>query len=481
MARDAEKTAAGARSSGGRRRPHLATANVTIATATRAVRIAARRRLTGLPVCRRSPQAEASPRGRWPRAPASLAPAAGFPRALPRHRMRHGPPRVSPCRTSLSPAAIVVALGARPRRSRPALLVRRSRDASRRRPARRSSSTASRSTTSTAARGLPSSTCTAPAAPSTTSSSRPGPGSPNATGWSPSTGPGYGYSGAPADGGRRAARPGAPAARRAAPTCDVERPVIVAHSAGVPTALALALEHPRRGRRDRDARRLLLLGARPRPRSSAACVACRSSGRFCARRSSSPWGRSSPASPSTASSIPTRPTRRSRASHRRSSSTRSDRRTPRATSRISRRGCASSAPRYAEIDLPVVAVHGLADYVVSAAQAVRFAQVVPQTELVLLEEVGHLPHFARPDAVVAAVERVWPGPTGAEPASSLPSIRTLHPPAWPGCPPEPPPCAAVAGRPVTFASPHPPAYTPPLVALGGEPAVPCTRNPLQRG
>ena len=30
-----------------------------------------------------------------------------------------------------------------------------------------------------------------------------------------------------------------------------------------------------------------------------------------------------------------------------------------------------------------------------------------QTELVLLEEVGHLPHFTRPEAVVDAVDAAW--------------------------------------------------------------------------
>ena len=34
----------------------------------------------------------------------------------------------------------------------------------------------------------------------------------------------------------------------------------------------------------------------------------------------------------------------------------------------------------------------------------RFSQVVSQTELVLLEEIGHLPHFTRPEAVIDAVD-----------------------------------------------------------------------------
>ena len=110
-------------------------------------------------------------------------------------------------------------------------------------------------------------------------------------------------------------------------------------------------------------------------------------------------------------------------------------------------GLRALAPRYAEIGTPVVAVHGLADRVVSAAQAVRLCERVPHADLVLLEETGHVPHFTRPDAVLDAVALAW----------------------------------RRAGERGTFASPRAPAYTRSLVALGGEPAVPCTRNPLQRG
>lgn len=66
-------------------------------------------------------------------------------------------------------------------------------------------------------------------------------------------------------------------------------------------------------------------------------------------------------------------------------------------------GLRELAGRYAEGMVPVVAIHGLADYVVSGAQAVRFAQLWTPTRLVLLEDVGHLPHFAAPQAVLEAV------------------------------------------------------------------------------
>ena len=109
-------------------------------------------------------------------------------------------------------------------------------------------------------------------------------------------------------------------------------------------------------------------------------------------------------------------------------------------------GLRTLARHYAGLQVPVVAVHGLADAVVSAAQAVRLCQLAPRSDLVLLEETGHQPHFARPKAVLEAVALAW--------------RRAAQP---------------------TFAAAPSPAYTADLAALGGEPAVPCTRNPLQRG
>ena len=116
-------------------------------------------------------------------------------------------------------------------------------------------------------------------------------------------------------------------------------------------------------------------------------------------------------------------------------------------------GLRSLARRYADLETPVVAVHGLADVVVSAAQAVRLCQLVPRCDLVLLEEDGHMPHFTRPDDVLEAVALAWRRAGVAAGPRPPPRLRRLTPAA----------------------------YTPPLVALGGEPAVPCTRNPLQRG
>lgn len=63
-------------------------------------------------------------------------------------------------------------------------------------------------------------------------------------------------------------------------------------------------------------------------------------------------------------------------------------------------------PRFAELRLPIEIVHGDADTTVPAAiHAIPFAQRYAPARLTLLEGVGHMPHHAAPDAVVAAVDR----------------------------------------------------------------------------
>lgn len=217
--------------------------------------------------------------------------------------------------------------------------------------------------------------------------------------------PGYGYSGAPAD------LAGAPLVQArllhaAMRRLRLERSVIVAHSAGVPTALALALEHPHDvagivtlggyffSARDPDrvigrVRGVPVVGALLR--ATIIVPVGMLLARFAVNRLFYPDA-ADPAYARIAPALVLHPKRQAHAAR---------------DVKDLEMGMRELSPRYAEIAQPVVAVHGLADYVVSAAQAVRFAQIVPQTELVLLEEVGHLPHFVRPDEVVAAVERVW--------------------------------------------------------------------------
>ena len=64
------------------------------------------------------------------------------------------------------------------------------------------------------------------------------------------------------------------------------------------------------------------------------------------------------------------------------------------------------APRYGTLTLPVEIVHGTADRVVPIdVHAEVLLQQVPSAHLTRLEGVGHMPHHAAPEAVVAAIDR----------------------------------------------------------------------------
>jgi pimeloyl-ACP methyl ester carboxylesterase len=64
------------------------------------------------------------------------------------------------------------------------------------------------------------------------------------------------------------------------------------------------------------------------------------------------------------------------------------------------------AVAYPRLDLPVEVVHGTEDSIVPAEiHAVPLSQVLPEAELTLLPGVGHMPHHADPEAVVAAIDR----------------------------------------------------------------------------
>lgn len=65
------------------------------------------------------------------------------------------------------------------------------------------------------------------------------------------------------------------------------------------------------------------------------------------------------------------------------------------------------APRYGEIGLPLEVLHGTADRTVWAdVHAAPLARRVAGARLTLLEDVGHMPHHAAPEAVVRAALRL---------------------------------------------------------------------------
>jgi pimeloyl-ACP methyl ester carboxylesterase len=65
------------------------------------------------------------------------------------------------------------------------------------------------------------------------------------------------------------------------------------------------------------------------------------------------------------------------------------------------------APRYKDIATPTVVIAGTADDIVSPTIHARaIAAVLPHARLVLLEGVGHMPHYAATDAVMDAIDAV---------------------------------------------------------------------------
>jgi pimeloyl-ACP methyl ester carboxylesterase len=64
------------------------------------------------------------------------------------------------------------------------------------------------------------------------------------------------------------------------------------------------------------------------------------------------------------------------------------------------------AARYGDLSLPVEIMHGTADTIVPAdIHAQPLAQLLPDAVLTLLPGIGHMPHHAAPEAVVAAIRR----------------------------------------------------------------------------
>lgn len=242
--------------------------------------------------------------------------------------------------------------------------------------------------------------------------------------------PGAGYS------GRAGTQSGAPHVQAAVlhgalRALGVERPVVMAHSAGAPIALALALAHPG------DVAAVVTLGgyvfsARDPAHAFSRLFTVPVLGALVCRTVVTPLGHllapavlrhvfapdpPDPAYAHLAPGLALRPERMNGDA----------RDLP-----VIERGLRELAPRYAQLKTPVVAVHGVADRVVGAAQAVRLCELVPHGDLVLLEETGHMPHFTRPHAVLEAVTLAWRraadidrGPGERPPAGSSPVRTTM--------------------------------------------------------
>ena len=65
------------------------------------------------------------------------------------------------------------------------------------------------------------------------------------------------------------------------------------------------------------------------------------------------------------------------------------------------------AERYHRLDMPVEVVHGTKDTIVPLKiHGARMVELIPGARLTPLEGVGHMPHHARPEVAVAAIDRV---------------------------------------------------------------------------
>jgi pimeloyl-ACP methyl ester carboxylesterase len=66
-------------------------------------------------------------------------------------------------------------------------------------------------------------------------------------------------------------------------------------------------------------------------------------------------------------------------------------------------------PRYGEIKVPVVIIHGDVDKSVRLDRHARqFVKAVPHTELIVLSGIGHLVQNAATDEAIAAIEKLMP-------------------------------------------------------------------------
>jgi pimeloyl-ACP methyl ester carboxylesterase len=70
---------------------------------------------------------------------------------------------------------------------------------------------------------------------------------------------------------------------------------------------------------------------------------------------------------------------------------------------------AAQVPRYVDLRTPTVIITGDCDTLVSPQlNAQALAAILPSAKLVLLKNIGHMPHHAAPDVVAAAVEELAP-------------------------------------------------------------------------
>src|SRR5438876_340035 len=87
---------------------------------------------------------------------------------------------------------------------------------------------------------------------------------------------------------------------------------------------------------------------------------------------------------------------------------------------------AAQVPRYVDLRTPTVIITGDRDTMVSPQINARaLAATLPCAKLVLLKDIGHMPHHAAPEVVTAAIDELMP--SAAIPYTALPRLRDISP------------------------------------------------------
>ena len=66
----------------------------------------------------------------------------------------------------------------------------------------------------------------------------------------------------------------------------------------------------------------------------------------------------------------------------------------------------SLTPEYDRVTQPVYIIHGAMDRLIPVTQAIELHDALPNSELLLLEHIGHQAQFARPDLIVDAIMKM---------------------------------------------------------------------------
>ena len=61
--------------------------------------------------------------------------------------------------------------------------------------------------------------------------------------------------------------------------------------------------------------------------------------------------------------------------------------------------------RLSQIELPTLLIHGARDVITPLANSEKLAQLIPNSEMVIIDDTGHVPTITRPTVVAQAMEK----------------------------------------------------------------------------